>query len=449
MKTLSLRLMILPFLIAGIPACNPLEVEEVIDPDNPTVTGVLQDASRGELQNLLTGLEARQRNTITGAITLFGGFGRELWLINTDPRSVTDVLGQGVVPYPDHFGSGTTYQTPYGAIKQANILIQAVENTTVVSTAEVSAYKGFAKTIQGLQYLTPLNAQYENGIRIDVKDPLNPGPFLGYNEALAAIRALLNEGLTDLTNAGTTLPFTLTSGFAGFNTPAGLRQVNRAIAARAAVYAKDWQGALTALQQSFFSLTADLNLGPKLVFGSAPDIFNPLYFPLNTGAVPIIGVHPTVLTDALPGDRRIAAKFTVRTAPFAYNRLKTVVTHQPVALWPSSTTPMPMIRNEELILIYAEAQAQLSNATEAVRAINVIRTAAGLAAYSGATNTASLINEILLQRRYSLWGEGHRWIDLRRYDKLGEISVAQDDGTVFRQLVRPASETAWESSQGR
>jgi starch-binding outer membrane protein, SusD/RagB family len=445
MKT-TLRSLTLAGLMATVGGCNPLALDEVQDPNNPTVGGVLQGASRAELQNLLTGLEARQRETITGAIAMFGSYGRELWFIQTDARSITDVLGQGMEAYPDLWGSGVTYQTPYGAIKQANVLIQAVENTDAVTPAERSAYTGFARTTQGLQYLTPLNAQYENGIRIDVADPLNPGPFLGYAAALAAIRAKLDEGAANLAAAGSTLPFNLTAGFDGFKTPAGLRQINRAIAARAAIYAKDWQGALAALQESFFSLTGDLNAGPKLIFGSPPDVFNPLYFPLHTTALPLIGVHPRVIEDALPGDRRIAAKFAARTTPYVNPRLKAAVTHQPI-LWANASTPVPIIRNEELVLMYAEAQAQLGNGTAAVSAIDRIRSAAGLPAYGGARTSAALIDEILLQRRYSLWGEGHRWIDLRRYGRLNEISVAEDAGTVFRQLARPLSETRWEESR--
>jgi hypothetical protein len=446
MKTRTLRISAFVLAVTAFSACDILEIEEVVDPNNPTVSGVLRDASRGELQNLVTGLEARQRATISGIIPIFGAFGRELWSINTDPRSVTDLLGQGnLAAYPDHFGTGVTFQTPYQAIKAANLLMEAVENTTVVSATEANAFKGFAKTVQGHQYLVPLNAQYENGIRIDVKEPLNPGPILPYAQALAAIREILNEGAADLGNAGSTLPFTLTSGYAGFTTPAGLRQINRAIAARAAIYARDWQGALTALQESFFQLTGDLNRGPRVVFGSPPDIFNPVFVNLNTTAVPFIGVHPSIIADARPGDTRVSSKFTARNAPFVNPRLIGGVTHQPNGLWPLTTTPLPIIRNEELVLIYAEAQAQLNNSAEAVRAINVIRSAAGLPGYTGATTTAALIDEILFQRRYSLWGEAHRWIDARRYDRLNTIPTNLDNGTVYKQLPPPQAETSWES----
>jgi len=52
----------------------------------------------------------------------------------------------------------------------------------------------------------------------------------------------------------------------------------------------------------------------------------------------------------------------------------------------------------------------------------------------------------LFQRRYSLWFEpgAHRWVDLRRYNRLSEIPVAQDSGAVFTQLAIPDNELNWD-----
>ena len=94
-----------------------------------------------------------------------------------------------------------------------------------------------------------------------------------------------------------------------------------------------------------------------------------------------------------------------------------------VWVYTSSTAPMPIIRNEELILIYAEANIQTNNFTEAVKALNVIREKHDLADYSGALTQPALINEMLYERRYSLFFEGHRWIDVRRYNLLNTLPI--------------------------
>ena len=100
-----------------------------------------------------------------------------------------------------------------------------------------------------------------------------------------------------------------------------------------------------------------------------------------------------------------------------------------------------MIRNEELILIYAEAQARQGG--DAVTPINTIRNIWGVGDYTGADDTDSLIDEILFQRRYSLWLEGHRWVDMRRLGRLNEIDT-REGGTIYTQVARRVSEISWD-----
>lgn len=448
----------LPILILAValllPACDFFDPDEVTDADSPSVDAVQENATQAQLQDLVAGLEYRHRAYTDGnadLTQLFGSFGREVYAAYaSDPRFITNWLGfDGTTPDPEFFIDGSAYDTPYEAIKQANTLINSVNATDAVNEQQAAGYIGFAQTIQGFQYLIPLQGQYRNpegSIRIDVDDPLNPGPFLPYDDALAEIRNLLDEGNTSLDAAGGTFNFTLTSGFAGFSTPEGMQQVNRAIAARAAIYAEDWQGALDALDDSFLSLTqgeASMNEGVYHAFGNPPDLFNPLFYPRDANTNQILMVHPSMIDDALPGDERVANKFFERTDPIVNPNLGSVELFYQDNRYDTQTSPVPFIRNEELILIYAEANAQLDQPTEAVEAIDIIRETWGLDPYTGPTDTESLIDEILFQRRYSLWAEGgHRWIDARRYDRLDEIPTAIDGGQVFERLVRPLSESS-------
>jgi starch-binding outer membrane protein, SusD/RagB family len=46
----------------------------------------------------------------------------------------------------------------------------------------------------------------------------------------------------------------------------------------------------------------------------------------------------------------------------------------------------------------------------------------GLAAYAGAVDQASLLTELLYNKRYSLLFEGgHSWIDFRRYNRTADL----------------------------
>jgi starch-binding outer membrane protein, SusD/RagB family len=438
-----------------ISAC---EVEEVVDPNNPSLGSVLSNATTPQLQTLVTGLEARNRTFFDNAVQLFGVFGREIFFYNaSDPRFAREWLGVTIKEtYPDFFGSANTYVAPFGAVKQANVLIDAATASTNITDEQKRGYAGFAKTIKGFQLLWPLMQQYQNGIRIDVTDPLKPGPIVPYNDALASIRKTLDEGFADLQAAGATFNFRLTMGFA---TPANMARVNRAIAARAAIYAADGPGALTALQASFMDLdvtaanaATKMNAGPVLTYGEAPDVNNPLFYPFDVATQTILIAHPDWIEDATPGDLRLGkvarrVNNRVISSDIRDRSQNPIPGEYQDARWRTNTTAVPFIRNEELILIYAEAQARANNTAEATRGINIVRNAWGLPNYAGATTLDALIDEVLVQRRYSLWAEGgHRWIDLRRTGRLNATNVdLRDGGTIFTQVSKRQSEINWDA----
>ena len=437
-------------LVLSVLTFTACEVEEVVDPNNPSLGSVTSDASIAEIQILVTGLEARHRVYFDNATEMFGSFGREVWAyFGSDPRFIGDWLGLEITEtYPDFFASAGTFTSPYLAVKQANVLIESADASSSLSSTESAAVKGFANTVKGHQLLYPLLQQFQNGIRIEVSDPLNPGPILGYDGALTAIRGILDDGFRDLQAGGSEFPVALTSGYANYNTPAALSQVNRAIAARAALYAGDYSGALSALQNSFFDLNGDLTAGPAHVYGNAPDISNPLFYPFDAATSTILIVHPALIEDALPGDTRLN-KFAQRVNNPASNSDLRDASGQAIpgeyqdARWASNTSSIPYIRNEELLLIYAEANAMTGNSGEAVNAINIVRSAAGVEDYTGGTSETELIDEILFQRRYSLWAEaGHRWVDLRRTGRLNETFVdLRDQGRLFTQVARRVNES--------
>lgn len=427
--------------------------ENVTDPNNPSVQQVMQNATKPEVQNLITGLELRNRQYAGGLIPLLGSFGREVWQFDSiDGRFINEWLGidGNAETDPAFFASAAAYNTPYSAILQANLLMDVLENTENLTDVEKNSVRGFAQTIKGFQFLIPLLTQYQNGIRVDVDDPQNLGPFESFDDALAEIRGILDEGYQNLQNGGDSFFFTLSAGFSDFSTPAEMARLNRAIAARAAIYAEDWQGALDALSSAepFFELAegeAVMNKGAYLSFGEPPDLFNPLFTPRNASPDNIMVVHPSVIEDTLAGDLRIDNKFFLRDSPLNNPNVPVDVDYQGNR-YESVSSPISMIRNEELILIYAEAHTQIGNLTNAENAINLVRNTWNLSDYSGGSTVPELIDEILLQRRYSLWAEfGHRWIDMRRYDRLDEID--QNDklvGTIFQQIARPQSEINFE-----
>ncbi|WP_205514635.1 RagB/SusD family nutrient uptake outer membrane protein [Longitalea arenae] len=413
-------------------------VDPIADPNNPSTSSISQNASLGELQNLVTGIEGGMRNNLNNYYDAISVIGREYYRFSTsDPRLTSDLLGKANATLDNNtFYTTNPFNARYRVVKNANILITALQNTRATITEDQRrAAIAYAKTVMAHELLMVFNQQYENGIRVDVADPDRLGPFLSKDESLNAIQALLNEASADLKGNTADLPFTTTL----YNKKASeFAKFNRALAARVAVYRRDWNLANIALTESFFDLNGSLTDGAYYVFSTAGgDLLNPVFFPQNSPPAEARVVQPTFITNAEAGDTRLS-KAPKRTSTASQDGL---TSDYDFFVYPTNVTRMPIIRNEELILLYAEVQAQLNNSSNAVSAINRIRNAASLGNYTGATDVNSLITEILKQRRYSLFGEGHRWVDMRRYNRLNELPIDRPGDDVWVQFPRPATES--------
>lgn len=427
-------------LLIAFTACD---INNALDPNRPSPEGFTQNPTEQQLNLLVTGTLSQMRQNLGTYIDAVGIIGREHYRFSgSDPRFVGDLLGaSGAILDDNAFYTTNPYTARYAAVKNTNLIIEGTTNTTSASVSDEDKYAflGFAYTMQAHELLMALNQQYAGGIRVDVVDPNNLGPFVENSAALAAIAGLLNEGATNLTNAGTAFPVLLSSGFSDFNSSNGFRQVNRALAARVAVYRQDWDAALTALDNSFFDLNAELDLGVYHKFSAnAGDQLNPLFLALNSTG-DLRTAHPSWLADAEDGDNRLA-NAVPRNQPFTNTGL--TGTHD-VFVYTSNTDDIPIIRNGELILIYAEALINRNNAgdlEQAREALNIIRNAANLPDYSGPVTQSALLDEMLNQRRYELWFEGHRWVDMRRYGRLDELTIDRPGDIVHESFPRPFNE---------
>ncbi|WP_353777335.1 RagB/SusD family nutrient uptake outer membrane protein [Winogradskyella sp. 3972H.M.0a.05] len=417
------------------------QLDEVENPNAPSVESAFSGASQADIQLLATGLEAVMRVDLEFHYDTVSILGREYYdLSGVDPRYTGELL-KGPL---DNNGFLTTraFAAWYKVVKSANILVTAVENSSAgFSDAVKNSYFGYAKTLKAYALLMVANRQFSNGIRLDVADPTNLGPFVSYPEALQAIRDLLDEAAADLSNGGAEFDFNISEGFANFNTPATFRQFNRALFARVALYQGDNSGAISGIAGSFFNINGDLFNGPAHVFGlTGNDIANAqFHVPDQSGQEFMI--HDSWIADAEAGDTRVAEKaFQLTGGTTTFDGLSA---DYQIAVYDSNVAPVYLIRNEELILIYAEAQIG-SDVNEVLAGINRVRNAAGLPNYLGATDDTSLIEEILRQRRYSLLAEGHRWVDLRRLNRLNDTYIPLDrpGDNVINEFPTPFTENA-------
>ena len=428
----SVKLLLFMILSLTMVSCS---FEEQVDPNGPSLEGVLSGASINQLNNLVVGVEATMRNGLGIQTTGSGTMARELYLFDADPRNTADLLGaNGSNLDNNSFYSTAPWAGRYRAIKNANTLLEAISNTTAITDQQRSGYSGFAKTIIAHELIDILKSY--NRARVDVADPLNLGPILEFDQVLDAVIAMLNDGLSDLNAAGSEFAFPL-GGFSGFDTPSNFAEFNRAVAATAYLYDGNNTAALTALSASYFDLSGSLTMGPKHVFSlGAGDTTNDLFKITDNNGDQII-VHDSWINDAEAGDTRVSSKTSVRSNPTSQDGLNG--TNQ-TELYTTNISPIDIIRNEELILVYAEANIGTNN-TAAVDAINVVRNAASLADWAGDSSDDNAVTmEMLNQRRYSLWCENHRMFDLRRYNLSNTLPIDRTGDQIFNVLPIPLTE---------
>ena len=420
--------------LAALPGCDAFGLDDEPSPNGAAIEDILDNPTDAAITNLAVGIEASARTSIGAYLVDTGVLGREYWRVSpSDPRFTQDLLGKAESVLDNNtFYITQPWGARYGAIRNANTMLLALDLNPTLSDAQKAGGRGFAKTWIAYQYLLNLNLTFENGIRFIGPGEETAGPLVGYDESLDRIAALLDEAAGDLDGGAFFFPTSISPplGEPGF---VSYPQFNRALAARVDAYREDWQGVLDALDGSFIDAAGDLTTGAYHVFSNnAGDVTNPLFFPRDGGGDGLLA-HPSFIADTLAGDLRDEQKTVERTDARTFDFL---TSNFDVAIPATPTSPLPIIRNAELLLLRAEANAQLGNGG-VEDDINVIRNAAGLEDYDGDTDTDSLINEILYQRRYELYAEGHRWLDLRRYGRLGVLPIDREGDDVFDRFPVP------------
>jgi len=203
--------------------------------------------------------------------------------------------------------------------------------------------------------------------------------------------------------------------------------------------------ALANLAESFISPTASLRLGAYNTYGTASaDVSNPLYDPVprtlyaHEATIPDAQLQPNAQPDLRATDKTLPLP-----APYTYAGVTVI---RKWNIYKTSEDPDPLIRNEELLLLRAEANLALGNTSAAITDINVVRVNAGGLApladpYVPTATQPTLLDELLYNRRYSLvWEGGHRWIDMRRYGLLGTLPKARPGDKIFPYSPLPDAE---------
>lgn len=426
---------------ASAVACSAADIANYNSPNTSQLEGSPNAAT---VNTTVAGVIAGSRAGAGTWASTLGIFGREI--MNLDGAEPRNVLALLIGPLePGGFGTDAGWSNSYRNLRTAYTILDVVDAVPDYTAAQKSGVKGFVKTFMALEYMNQLRVRDTFGLVFDVpKDPTAQGAFITRDEAYTKTAALFDEARTDLAAAGTAFPFTLTTGFTGFNTPANFLRVNRGLKARLEVYRGRWADALTALNESFISTaagtTAGFATGVYHVYSTASgDATNPLFDPAPRAIV----VVPEFLTEARlrtdgSRDLRATGKAVVGTVNLATQGISSNV--RPI-VYPTNVTSIPIIRNEELILLRAEANIGLGNRAAAIADLNFVRTNAGGLPALASDFSGDLVTELLYDRRYSLFFEyGHRWVDSRRYNRLGDLRKQLPTHRVFPLVPIPVDE---------
>lgn len=428
-------------LLAGLGGCKEVTVPNY---NAPSTDQLLTSPTAATVNTTVAGLLVGIRGSVGTWATGLGVLGREvLNLDGAEPRNVNAYL---IGPLePGGFGVDQGWTATYRNLRTAVTLLDALEKVPDYTPAQKAAVRGFVKTVMAQDYVNLLRVRDTFGIVLDVNpDPTVLGDFVTREEGYARAAALFDEGKADLAAAGATFPFKLTSGFAGFDTPATFLRVNRGLKARMDVYRGRWDDALASLGESFINTAsttpAALAAGVYHVYStSSGDATNPLY---DAGPRALVAV-PDFLTDAQrrpDGSIDLRASSKAQVMPTSLST-QGVSSNVRITAYASNVAPVPWIKNEELILLRAEAYNGLGNRAAAIADLNFVRVNSGGLAPLPANYAGSLVDEILYNRRYSLFDEyGHRWVDMRRYGRLDQLPKALPSHRIFPLVPIPVDE---------
>ncbi len=436
------------------------------NPNSATVSGATSDPSA--LQLLATGLFVDQRGTRSTFIQNNGIFAREAYNFQPqDGRFTTHpligIFVGGVQKIdPTGFAVGP-WGGEYGTLRDIYNFKNTITANTTLSAAQKSASLGIAQTFEGLMLLEIVQTHDSLGGITEIKqDASQLAPFVTRDSMYKYILNTFDAAAKNLGAGGGTFPFALPPGFKGFDTPPTFAQFTMALKARAAAnYATRgggtaaWQAALSALQASFLNAAASsraaFDVGVYDTYGASPDSPNPLSSATNTN----LYAHMSIVADAQkkadgsPDDRytaKIRTGLQSRQGPITADGPTSASSTIGFSIWPALNSPIPVIRNEELILLRAEARLATGDKAGAIADINQVRVNSGglpPSTLTAGSSTDDILSGILYEKRISLLMEGQRWPDMRRYGRLNQLplDVSSGPNKNFVAIVNPVPQT--------
>jgi hypothetical protein len=361
------------------------------------------------------------------------------------------------------------YELFYRLIGNANVAIASIDNAAGLP-AERNQVKGEALAIRGFSYFNLVQyygKRYEATAKpnsaLGVPLVLTPTTEGLPRNTVEEVYAQVNKDLED----AAALLTTARSAKSHFN-----KNVVRGMQARVALAQQDWAKAATfatEARQGFTLMSiaqyqegfADIS-NPEWMWGfdhledqseffggyhsyissnynssvnrQTPKTINKLLY----DAIPATDVRSKMWVKAPTASNSIVPPGGVR-APYIVQKFRLPGT-------PSTSTmgDVPYMRAGEMFLIEAEAKARSGDNAGAAKALFDMVSKRDPSYVLSTKTGAELIDEIMFHRRIELWGEGHRWLDLKRLNQpLNRNGIGHIAAVAILYDV-PAGDPRWE-----
>jgi len=334
---------------------------------------------------------------------------------------------------------------PYGVIREANLAIEGLKASTTLSSAVQAQLLGEAYFFRAFNYFYLVN--YFGAVPL----VLSSNVMETGNQPRAGADTVWTQIISDLKAAVASLPATYTG---------TLRtRVNKyaasALLARAYLYTKDWENAITSStavigatdvtynlpspDSSFANVSNEVILQYGTTYGYS--FMGSNYRTSSSAGIPNYYLYPATAGAFEIGDKRrkawVDSVISGTTTIYRINKQK-------LATATAGNEYNVILRLGEQYLIRAEANAQLNRLEAAAADLNAVRARAGLDNTTAATQDA-LLAAIAKERKMELFGEfAHRWFDLKRTGKVNEVisAIKSNWASTAALLPIPATEIA-------
>ncbi len=448
---------ILPLaLIAGMvleTSCVESPLVTAVDaPTTEALNGALTSAGVKALTIGVLAADRAAANTIA-TLTLPNIYARNIYRIDSnEPRYVTETLSG--TPDPASFSGAGGWSLMFTAIRASNSLIAALPGAipAQVSAGERNVTAGLVQTMKALDYYRVLELRDTIGVAYQLNDESSLGVIMCKAKTLDYVAALLDSGNTSLVaSAGASLGFTPPAGFTAFgrdySKANNLILMNRGLKGKIDLYrglqhstpvASGFTSAITELTQALGGAApgavpaSAFKTGVYMTFVAGGTENTP-----NALSDARIGVNPKAAAALQSGDTR-ASKIISR-ATLSGNGLSTTLNYvgSSTSNTGNLTNPIAILRDEELVLLRAQAYFETGQFANGAADLNSVRTSYGLAPIAVPSTIAAARTALLYEKRWSLFMEGPQYlVDLRAYGQLrAGVTPAEVAGDPFNTAM--------------